>query len=345
MILEHPDGQIEITDLPGNKRRVTIHSEKYQIPEIEKSIETHYPPELIQKILELKGLRFLNDEIRREECPLNIKICLENEILAYLSPNDYENKKILDFGCGAGASTSILARMFPNASIIGIDLDPKLITLAQLRAQYYGLNHLKFYASPSGKELPANIGTFDVVILSAVFEHLLPNERKIVLQQIWSHLNPNGILFVNQTPYRWFPFEGHTTHLFFINYLPDKLAHYTTCRFSSRVDKNQTWESLLRSGIRGTTPYEILNILKKTDNKYSPEILRPSRQGFRDRIDIWYTGYAVSIAHKYPKIKSVQKILRAVAKIIYCLLGIVFLPTVGIAIEKRRRFSVHSPCH
>ncbi|MBL7215529.1 MAG: class I SAM-dependent methyltransferase [Phycisphaerae bacterium] len=333
-ILEHPDGQVEVSDLPGGKRRVTICCEKYSIPEIERSIETAYSVELIQKILDIKGLRYLNDEIRREQDPYYTKICIEKEIFGYLSQKDCENKRILDFGCGAGASGTILARMFPKASIVGVDLDPKLVSLAKLRAEYYGLSHLKFYCSPSGKELPEGLGTFDGVVLSAVFEHLLPDERNVVLRQIWSLLNPGGILFVNQTPYRWFPFEGHTTHLPLINYLPRRIAHYAACRFSNRIGKNETWENLLRRGIRGSTPHEILKILKKTDGKYTPKRLKPIRLGFRDRIDIWYAGYAVSIAHKYPKMRIVQKVLRIGAKVIYSLTGIVFLPTLAMAIRK-----------
>ena len=336
-ILEHPDGHVEIADLSNGKRRVTVYSEKFKIPEIERSIETAYPLELIKTIFEVKGVRFLNDEIRREEDPLYTKICLEKELFAYLSPDDLKHKRILDFGCGAGASTVILARMFPNASIVGIDLDSKLIALAESRTRCFGLNHLTFHSSPSGKELPPELGTFDAVVLSAVFEHLLPDERQIVLRQIWSHLNPGGILFINQTPYRWFPFEGHTTHLFLINYLPRRAAHYAACRFSSRIGKQETWEGLLRCGIRGSAPREILTLLGKIDAHFLPTLLRPSQPGFRDRIDIWYAGYAVCIAHKYPKVRSVQKILRIVAKVIYFLCGVVCLPTLAMAVRKTRK--------
>jgi 2-polyprenyl-3-methyl-5-hydroxy-6-metoxy-1,4-benzoquinol methylase len=333
-ILEHPDGRVEITELAGGKRRITIHSEKDSLAPLEQNIETDYPVELIKKFLEVKGPRSLNDEIRREQDPYYTQICLEKEILAYLSADDCDNKRILDFGCGAGASGVILTRMFPAASIVGIDLDPRLISLAKARADYYGLQNLTFHCSPSGKELPDVLGTFDVIVLSAVFEHLLPDERTIVLRQIWSHLNPGGILFINQTPYRWFPFEGHTTQMLFINYLPRRLAHAAARRFSRRVNRNESWDELLRRGIRGSTPCQIINILKKTDTAYTPKLLRPSRLGFRDRIDIWYAGYAVSIARKYPKVRAVQRILRITAKGIYLFTGIVFLPTLALAIRK-----------
>ncbi len=336
IFLQHPDGQVEITELPGGKRRITIHSEKVTLPAIDQSIETAYPVELIEQFLNAKGIHSLNDEIRREQDPYYTKICLEKEIIAYIAPHDCKNKRILDFGCGSGASGLILARMFPDADIVGIDLDPKLISLAQYRADFYGMKNLHFQTSPSGNTLPEDLGTFDIIMLSAVFEHLLPDERPLVLRQIWNHLNPGGILFLNQTPYRWFPFEGHTSHLPLLNYLPDKLAHKTACRFSRRIGPHETWPGLLRRGIRGGTPRQILRLLKCCDPDHPPKVLIPSQPGFRDRIDVWYAGYAVSIAHKYPKAAPIQKILRIVAKGIYRLTGIVFLPTLALAIQKKQ---------
>jgi SAM-dependent methyltransferase len=178
------------------------------------------------------------------------------------------------------------------------------------------------------------MGDFDYVVLSAVLEHLWPDEREPLLQQIWSAMKPDGTLFINQTPYRYFPFEGHTTHLFFVNYLPDKLAHYYACKFSKRVRKKETWNQLLRRGIRGAHPTEIRRILKKAESGFRPLVLKPCRRGFNDRIDVWYAGYAVSIANKYPKMKTVQRVLKYVAKLIYLISGIVFLPTVSVAVKK-----------
>ncbi|MHC4587305.1 MAG: class I SAM-dependent methyltransferase [Planctomycetota bacterium] len=336
-VLKHSEVEIKIVELPEGKRKIIIGSAKRWISEKDKCIETHYPIELIQTILSVKGPYTLNDEIRREEDPLYTRACLENDIKAYVHETDFKNKRILDFGCGAGASSIILARMFPEAEIVGIDLSDQLVSLAQARKQYYQYDNLSFLCSPDSKRLPENLGKFDYVILSAVFEHLLPDERETVLQQIWSILTPDGILFINQTPYRYFPFEGHTTHLFFISYLPDKLAHYCACKFSKRIRKEETWNQLLRQGIRGGHPMEIGRILKKAETDFRPFFLKPCYLGFRDRIDIWYSGYAVCIADKYPKVKNIQQILKYVAKLIYFLSGIVFLPTVSVAIKKAQK--------
>ena len=201
----------------------------------------------------------------------------------------------------------------------------------------YQYKNVSFLGSPDSKNLPYEIGTFDYVVLSAVYEHLLPDERGPLLHKVWSILNPGGILFLNQTPYRFFPFEGHTTQLFLINYLPKFLARYMACKYSKKIKKSATWQQLLRQGIRGAAPGEIVRKLKRADPQAKPLLLRPGRLGFRDRIDVWYSGYAVCIANKYPKMKNLQTGLRRVAKIMYCLSGIVFLPTVSVAIKKAQR--------
>jgi len=144
-------------------------------------------------------------------------------------------------------------------------------------------------------------------------------------------------IFINQTPYRFFPFEGHTTRLPLINYLPDKLALICARKFSKRVSPNADWKKLLRRGIRGSHPEQILDILKKSNPHFTPEILKPSRMGLQDRIDIWYNGYAISIAKKYQKVKKIQPVLRLVSKLIYCITGIVVLPTVSVAILKKEK--------
>jgi hypothetical protein len=102
-----------------------------------------------------------------------------------------------------------------------------------------------------------------------------------ILQQLWEHLKPGGILFINQTPDIKFPTETHTTGLPLINYLPDRLAHTVIRRLSRRVDPGWDWNSLLRAGIRGSTVGEILHTLQSFPEK--PKLLRPTRLGVRQQ--------------------------------------------------------------
>ena len=337
LIVEHSDAEVRIDELGGGQRQITVvpKSARYAIQARE--FATRYPVELIEHFLRVKGPADLCDEIMRDEDDAYTRACLEKDIFGYLPDSAFSGKRLLDFGCGAGASTMILARMLPRTNIIGVELNPDLIELAALRRDFYGFDHLTFLRSPSGDRLPEGIGSFDFVVLSAVYEHLLPRERATVLDQLWRILKPGGRLFVNQTPFRFFPFEGHTTQLPFVNYMPDKMALWAARKFSKRVAPNEPWEQLLRRGIRGGTAGEILEILARTDGSSRAVLLEPSLQGLADRVDLWYAGYAVSIANRYPRVAILQRILRDLFKGIYRMTGLVLVPALSLAIEKRER--------
>jgi predicted O-methyltransferase YrrM len=147
-------------------------------------------PYLIEAILKIKDPAWLCDEIARDEDPAYVECDIFASLFGYVAKSDMDGKRVLDFGCGAGASTMIIARALPNSHIYGIELDERLLALAQLRAEYYHLDNLTLLRSPSSEQLPDQLPEFDFVLLSAVYEHMLPIERPLLLHQIWQRLAP-----------------------------------------------------------------------------------------------------------------------------------------------------------
>ena len=197
------------------------------------TVVTKYPLELIKHVLEVKGLGHVCDEIARDEDPHYIKWRIETGMFSFVDKKEFSDKRILDFGCGSGSSTMNLTRLLPRTEIIGVELEPSLLSIARARARFYGLPEASFRLSPSEKELPADIGDFDFIVMHGVYEHLLPDERDAILPLLWNRLKPGGCLFVDETPYRYFPIEHHTTGLPLINYLPDR-APIGLCATSAR---------------------------------------------------------------------------------------------------------------
>lgn len=244
---------------------------------------TSYPLSLVREFHAAKGA-YVCDEIRRDEDPCYVENAIRHEVFGYVAPEDFAGRRVLDFGCGAGASTMVLGRLLPPCEIVGVELQERLIRLALLRAAHFGRGELRFLQSPAGDSLPPGIGRFDYVMFSAVFEHLLPGERRRLLPLVWDHLVPGGVLFLNQTPQRYAPVEVHTTWLPLINYLPDGLALRAARRFSRRVRRDDDWPAMLRAGIRGGTVGEILGILRGCGE---PQLLAPLAD-VGDTIDLWY---------------------------------------------------------
>jgi SAM-dependent methyltransferase len=172
-------------------------------------------------------------------------------------------------------------------------------------------------------EVPVEASSFDFVIMSAVFEHLLPAERRAIMPQLWRALRPGGRLFLNQTPHRLFPVELHTTGLPLINYLPDALAGEAARRLSPRIERNATWDELLRAGIRGATDAEILEVLGP-----DARLVEPTENGCSDRLDVWFTGLG-------PRHRGLKRAVRAAMKVVHRASGIAFTPSLSAAYEKR----------
>jgi SAM-dependent methyltransferase len=209
----------------------------------------------------LKKGRYFRDEIERSENPnyLQRKI----EILLKEFGIVLSHKKILDFGCGAGASTLVFLRCGAT-DVTGVEVDDALLDIAECRLNDFFQNRYKFVKIDqidSKYLMPFSEGEFDIVWAQALMEHVLPDQRKFVLRELWRVLRKNGLLVIFGTPNSlWFK-EFHTSNLFFVNYLPLDIAVFLARHCSSRVPADQSKEKLLSDGFRGCTYWEIARAL------------------------------------------------------------------------------------
>lgn len=326
-VIEHSTGNADMVPLPDGRWRLIV----WPIPELfcpRREVITTYPPELVASLLPLKGVAYLPDEIARDEDPAYTAGTLLPDLLAYVDEQAFDGKTVLDFGSGLGASTCILGRAFPHAQIYGIELNQHLLDVAAARARHHGLSSVRFLRSPSADELPAELPAVDYVVLSAVYEHMLPDARESMLRLLWQRLKPGGILFIDQTPHRYFPVEVHTTLLPLINYMPDEMAFEFAKKYSPLVPVNYPWHHLLRDGIRGATASEVLARLKRVGDGKA-ELLEPHRRGIYDPVDLWYRGTTLS---RWP---NGRLLVWALAKALYAITGCALVPYIALAIRKR----------
>jgi predicted O-methyltransferase YrrM len=285
------------------------------------TIETRYPRSLIGLIAEVVGEAFVCDEIARDEDPAYVAQSLLATLDAYVAKAP---ATVLDFGCGMGSSTMILARRYPSARLLGVEVDAELLRVAEARATYYRVGErVSFYVSPSGDTLPPLPGV-DLIVLSGVVEHLLPSERGRVLSDLWKLLPSGGVLVIDQTPNRAFPVEMHTTRLPGLNYVPDWVAQ-RLARLSRYERTARTWEERLRRGIRGTTVRALQRTLPDAT------LIRPAGM---DRIDLWMLEKAPTRA---------RRAIARVAKVLQATTNVVMVPTLQLGFRKHDRGS-HLDC-
>ncbi|HEV8574353.1 MAG TPA: methyltransferase domain-containing protein [Dehalococcoidia bacterium] len=130
---------------------------------------------------------------------------------------DLEGKRILDIGCGVGAFVRRLREFSPH--VAGIDVDAERVI--------EGGRAMPDLALAVGEHLPFVDGTFDVILLHEVLEHV--TDDRATLREARRLLAPRGRVVIF-CPNRLYPFETHGIFLGqryvfgnmpLVNYLPD----------------------------------------------------------------------------------------------------------------------------
>ncbi len=100
-------------------------------------------------------------------------------------PPGFEPQRVMDFGCGLGDTTVMLAAAFPGAKVTGVDTAPGAIAHAR---QLHGGELLTF---ATVEELAPN-GSFDLCYVNGVFHHIDPAQRQEAARWVLQSLKPGG---------------------------------------------------------------------------------------------------------------------------------------------------------
>jgi 2-polyprenyl-3-methyl-5-hydroxy-6-metoxy-1,4-benzoquinol methylase len=332
-IIQCPEGQVWLLPLSDQRRQVDLRPTDPALYIPRRTVDTTYPDELLLKCLDVAGFCWLCDEIARDDDSSSVEKAIYRSVFGFVPKEKFSGRRLLDLGCGSGCSSAVLARLLPDTEIVGVELNAKLLDLAAARIAFHGIRNVKFEASPSGTRLPENLGTFDFIVFSAVYEHLLPKERIELMPHVWAALRPGGVLFINQTPHRYFPIDTHSSGLPLVNYFPDSLAHWAVVRFSKRgpINRSPKWEDHLRGGLRGATEGEILRTLTNgaptNGSGGHASLLDPCIPDVKDRVDLWFWALG-------PRHRQLKRMLKLVLKTVYRVTGSVVTPNLAVAIQK-----------
>lgn len=106
---------------------------------------------------------------------------------AYHLLGDVSGQRIVDFGCGSGANTALLANR--GAHVWGVDISEDLIRLAQRRLQISGRAGGAQFIVGSAHDLPFPDGSIDLVFGIAILHHL---DLQLVAREVHRVLRPGG---------------------------------------------------------------------------------------------------------------------------------------------------------
>jgi 2-polyprenyl-3-methyl-5-hydroxy-6-metoxy-1,4-benzoquinol methylase len=216
--------------------------------------DKNYSCELIEAIRSVKLTeRWVEDEIHRVE---HLESTLSLLIQRYI--NGLDKKLILDFGCGCGASSIVLGRL--AAKVVGVEPKESSVRVAKIRVKEEGLAHqVVIEHLQKIKNLSFQDNSFDVAVAWGVIEHIPKKERPFFIKELWRVIKPEGYLFIGETPNRFFPYDAHTTQLWFITWIPLWLAK-KYAMFRKRI---KTTEEAIDIGMMGVTYWEIIKSLPR----------------------------------------------------------------------------------
>lgn len=164
----------------------------------------------------------LYDPLTRGTLPVKRRLVAQAEIPA--------SGRVLDVGCGSGALVSLVKRGYPDASVAGVDVDPKILAIARRKLAGLDVDLRLGRLADVGFEPES----FDRVLTTYVLHHLSSEEKVDILRTIRGLLRPGGSLHIADfgvpatllmravsTPVRWLDRGRLAPH--FAGQIPDLL--------------------------------------------------------------------------------------------------------------------------
>ena len=103
-------------------------------------------------------------------------------------------QRVLDLGAGTGTLTIMIKQACWDADVVGLDGDPKALTIARDKAVAAGV--AIWFDQGLATALPYDDGAFDRVLSSLMLHHLTTEDKGRALGEAWRVLRPGGELHV-----------------------------------------------------------------------------------------------------------------------------------------------------
>lgn len=117
----------------------------------------------------------------------------------------WQPRRILDIGCGLGHNTVPLARAFPEAEVIGVDLAAPMLRYGHARASGMQATNLRFLQADV-ERLPFPDGHFDFIYSTMFLHETSYSALRGILREVSRLLARGGLhIHLEQPPFRHMP--------------------------------------------------------------------------------------------------------------------------------------------
>lgn len=103
-------------------------------------------------------------------------------------------QRILDLGCGTGSTTIMLKQTFPQAEVIGLDLSPYMLVVANTKSTLSSLNIQWLHGNAETTDFESN--SFDLITASLLFHETPPNISQAIFRESFRLLKTGGEMLI-----------------------------------------------------------------------------------------------------------------------------------------------------
>ena len=103
-------------------------------------------------------------------------------------------QRILDLGCGTGSSTLILKQAFPEAEVIGLDISPYMLLMAEYKTKQANLIISWQQGLAEATSFPED--AFDLISVAFLFHETPVHISQAILQECLRLLKPGGQIII-----------------------------------------------------------------------------------------------------------------------------------------------------
>jgi ubiquinone/menaquinone biosynthesis C-methylase UbiE len=165
-------------------------------------------------------------------------------------------RKILDLGCGTGSTTLMLKQAFPNAEVIGLDLSPYMLVMAEYKAKQAGLEIQWVHGLAEATTLADS--EFDVVTASLLFHETPTKVARDILVEGFRLLKEGGQIIILDGHQKVLRHTEWLTDIFEEPYIKDYAsgsvdAWLGAAGFAAIRTEDVWWTNQLSQGVKSVT--------------------------------------------------------------------------------------------